>query len=268
MFAKYGRFSATLDEEAFKAELQALTHTDFNAFFADYVDGTQLFPMEWAFQDDDADGLSNALEIGWNTHPRRADTDGDGYTDAREVAAGSDPLDPLSIPHNLYLPGLLVNASLPGLPIAIDGSGADWQGYAPVATDVSGDSVGGPHTDVKAVYLEWCPNYLYLMFEVYDPPLVAPATLELNLELVSGSAVCRLHTNIQSARSFFGWMDTDGDGEQENYPVPGALVGWGDVFELRLPLRSLGQPESVRFTFANLWCDVDGTWTGADIIQP
>jgi len=268
MFQKYGQYRGTCDEPCIQSEVEDLTGLNFTQFFTNYVYGRTALPMQWAFEDDDGDELSNALEIAWDTHPRRADTDGDGYTDAREVAAGSNPLDPLSIPHTLYLPALLVNASPPGLPISIDGAGADWQNYPPVASDASGDSVGGAHTDVKALHLEWCSSYLYLMFEVYDPPLVAPATLELNLELVDGSVVRRLGSNIQSAGGFFGWMDTDGDGELEPYPVRGALMAWGDVFELRLPLRALGQPQSVRFAGANLWCDVNGAWTGVDMIHP
>ena len=49
--------------------------------------------------DDDNDGLSDLDEVTLiGTDPYLADTDGDTYSDAVEVAAGSDPLDPGSIP--------------------------------------------------------------------------------------------------------------------------------------------------------------------------
>ncbi|HEY6228752.1 MAG TPA: hypothetical protein VI282_16655, partial [Verrucomicrobiae bacterium] len=54
-----------------------------------------------ADQDDpdmDNDGLSNEVEIALGTDPRKFDTDGDGWPDGLEVEAGSNPLDPLSIP--------------------------------------------------------------------------------------------------------------------------------------------------------------------------
>jgi len=49
--------------------------------------------------DDDNDGLSDANETSvYGTDPLLFDTDGDTYGDGDEVAAGSDPLNPLSLP--------------------------------------------------------------------------------------------------------------------------------------------------------------------------
>lgn len=48
--------------------------------------------------DEDGDGLTNADEATRGTNPYIADTDGDTYADGTEVAAGSDPLNPQSIP--------------------------------------------------------------------------------------------------------------------------------------------------------------------------
>jgi len=42
----------------------------------------------------DNDGLSNELEDLHGTDPRKADTDGDGYTDAQEIKNGYDPAAP------------------------------------------------------------------------------------------------------------------------------------------------------------------------------
>ena len=94
-----------------RAELEALTGTDFTQFFDDYVYGTTPLPMDWAFKDDDGDGLSNAMEIAWDTHPENEDTDGDGVSDGLEVLFGSDPTDPASAPDvwSIYLPIVLRN---------------------------------------------------------------------------------------------------------------------------------------------------------------
>jgi predicted metalloprotease with PDZ domain len=90
--------------DCLQEELELLTGTDFGEFFNDYVYGVAPLPMEWASEDDDLDGLSNALEIGWDTDFQDDDTDGDGYGDGVEVKNLSDPLDRASIPRLIYLP--------------------------------------------------------------------------------------------------------------------------------------------------------------------
>jgi hypothetical protein len=48
--------------------------------------------------DPDGDGLTNAQELALGTNPIVADTDGDGFSDGAEAAAGTDPLNPASKP--------------------------------------------------------------------------------------------------------------------------------------------------------------------------
>jgi YD repeat-containing protein len=48
--------------------------------------------------DPDGDGLTNAQEIALGTDPLNPDTDGDGYSDGLEVLFGTNPLDPNSFP--------------------------------------------------------------------------------------------------------------------------------------------------------------------------
>jgi len=56
--------------------------------------------------DDDNDGLDDTVETGTTgTDPFIADTDDDGFDDGTEVSAGSDPLDPASMPAT-PVPGL------------------------------------------------------------------------------------------------------------------------------------------------------------------
>ena len=56
--------------------------------------------------DTDGDGLSDGKEVLiHHTDPLKVDTDGDGWSDYDEVLAGSDPLDEMSKPNTLTLPG-------------------------------------------------------------------------------------------------------------------------------------------------------------------
>jgi pimeloyl-ACP methyl ester carboxylesterase len=172
-------------------------------------------------------------------------------------------------PNQTYLPIVARGYAAPALPIEIDGESGDWQPYTPIASDPQGDTTGGSHTDLKAVFAETGPSYAYLMVESYDPPLLSEATIELNMDLVdSEGETWMLHTNINSNGSFFGWVDTDGDGEWEEYPITGELLAWGNVMELRIPLQQLGNPTQMNVTLVNFWCEVEGEWTWVDMIIP
>jgi hypothetical protein len=66
--------------------------------------------------DDDGDGLTNAQELAIGTDPFNPDTDGDGFPDGVEVEVGSNPLDPRS-------PGLLVVAAPPAVTVVLPATG-------------------------------------------------------------------------------------------------------------------------------------------------
>ncbi len=67
-------------------------------------------------KDPDGDGLTNAQEIALGTNPFQADTDGDGFNDGIEAAAGSNPLDPRSTPlHSVYAEVSIFNNTDPSV---------------------------------------------------------------------------------------------------------------------------------------------------------
>lgn len=81
-FQKYWATGYQINTEDFKNELELLTGSDFTQFFNSYVYGTEIYPIDWAFQDNDYDGLTNEVEIYLNTNPDISDTDFDGSIDS------------------------------------------------------------------------------------------------------------------------------------------------------------------------------------------
>lgn len=99
-------------------------------------------------EDADGDGLTNAQEIALGTNPHALDTDGDGFSDGDEVAFGSAPTNPASRPVDPYqsvgeVVGLLwssLNVALPATPFPLPGEVASTpfsarNDAAPVVTD-------------------------------------------------------------------------------------------------------------------------------------
>lgn len=104
--------------ETVRAELGILTGTDWIQFFDDYVYGTVALPMEWAFGDDDGDGLSNANEIGWDKNPLKKDShgsvtagdlDGNGRSDLAGATFSGQVYYSLDLSNWSYLAGSMLN---------------------------------------------------------------------------------------------------------------------------------------------------------------
>ena len=64
-------------------------------------------------EDPDQDALSNLREIANGTDPLKIDSDGDGWSDEAEVSAGSNPLNPLSVPKFMHFAVPTVVLTLP-----------------------------------------------------------------------------------------------------------------------------------------------------------
>jgi YD repeat-containing protein len=94
--------------------------TDTQVFVEDEDPGTTTDPLDSDSDDDElTDGEEdingNGLREATETDPNDEDTDDDTYSDGEEVAAGSDPLDPESIPGAVSVPAV----SGVGLPVAV-----------------------------------------------------------------------------------------------------------------------------------------------------
>lgn len=172
-------------------------------------------------------------------------------------------------PSKLYLPMVAHRFPTTQLPIVIDGDGEEWQAYSPLATDAQGDTTGGPGTDVKSVYSQEDEVHVYIMVDIYDPPMRSDGTIELNMDIIGQNGKSWwLHTNIGANGSFSAWTDLDENGDLEEYPIEGEVVAWDNVMEIKIPLSQLDSPQQTVVTFVNFWTHVDGEWQWVDILTP
>ncbi len=79
------------------------------------LDWNEVFT--WLTEPDDADTDGDGLIDGdetsrYSTNPILTDTDGDGYSDGEEVSSGTNPLDPASNPHTLFITNVGAAASV------------------------------------------------------------------------------------------------------------------------------------------------------------
>ena len=186
-------------EEDILNGLNYVTGLDFSDFFQKYIDGTDELPLQNEFSDNDNDTLCNGLEADIGTDPNNPDTDDDGLSDGEEVLTyGTDPLnadtdgdgildgediypldrdnDGLTDSKEAELGTNLDNSDTDGdgltdgeeLGIFIDGQLWDWVSRIPVVADPQGDcETTLPGYDIKALYVAFDSDYVYLMLELY-----------------------------------------------------------------------------------------------------
>jgi Bacterial TSP3 repeat len=154
---------------------ETVLHT--NAISAIHSSFLPAFELRWKSlagiepedPDQDGDGIPTADELFITfTDPRLADTDGDGFSDAAEVANHTDPLNPDSnsdgIPDGVDLTGYslsdtnlvfrLINGIEPGVDLVLDSDGDGWADWLEVRF---GTETNNP---------SWSPQYSDALFSV------------------------------------------------------------------------------------------------------
>jgi len=104
LYENCGNHVQSCNEEYIRYALNLLTGSDFTSFFNAHIYGVTTLNMDWAFEDGDQDGLQSAIEVLLDIDFNSPDTDGDGADDGIEVMVGTDPINPLSYPREVYLP--------------------------------------------------------------------------------------------------------------------------------------------------------------------
>ncbi|HAB17796.1 MAG TPA: hypothetical protein DCE44_15250, partial [Verrucomicrobiales bacterium] len=95
-------------------------------------------------EDPDGDALDNAHEFAAGTNPLVADTDHDGWTDEAEVTAGSDPLNPRSLPPRFLVARPVLDVAFPSISAGPGTDGLSGQYFAkpPVVVAVPASANG------------------------------------------------------------------------------------------------------------------------------
>ncbi|MCG2776340.1 MAG: endo-1,4-beta-xylanase [Desulfobacterales bacterium] len=140
---------------------------------------------------------------------------------------------------------------LDAITIKIDGNPGDWKSIQPIATAPPGGvQVDAPGIDLKALYGMRDDEYLYLMVEVYDPPItLQPGGIiggvsfpQFLFDLETGQG--RRH-HLRTYLPYTGQMDI------YNLTGPAQIlatlytIAYGKVLELRVPLALLDNPSRV-----------------------
>lgn len=92
--------------------------------------------------------------------------------------------------------GLVFDYLIPPKTITVDGDPSDWSGIEPIITDSQGDGLGGPGTDIKAVYLAKDDDFLYWRIDTQN------GTFSFNPDTFIGPGIVfyDLHKLLQNGR--------------------------------------------------------------------
>jgi hypothetical protein len=145
----------------------------------------------------------------------------------------------------------IVKLILDTVTIRIDGNPDDWSGIQPIATLPSGGvAVNAPGIDLKALYGMRDDQFLYLMVEVYDPPItLQPGGIDSGgISYPRFVFYLNADTEEQYALGMYlpytGQLDVT---SRSSGKIHATLysVAYGNVLELRVPLALLDNPSRV-----------------------
>lgn len=142
--------------------------------------------------------------------------------------------------------------------IVIDGNPADWSGIKPIMSDPEGDGANVWGSDLKALYAYKDSSFLYLMLEVYNNPDGTRERVQYIFEISNTVDSPFLKWDYQPGGDAQGgtwlWDLTEYD-TRVNYknpnpygltmPIPGAEAMGRAVFEMKVPLFLIGNPENM-----------------------
>jgi hypothetical protein len=134
--------------------------------------------------------------------------------------------------------------------ITLDGDPDDWQGIPPIATAPPGGVlVDAPGVNLKALYGMTDDEYLYLMVEVYDPPIsLQPGGIISGISYPLFSFDFKTDTNEQygvgTYLPYTGQMDVGYSSSGEIFATLYTLA-YGEVLEFKVPLALLNNPSRI-----------------------
>jgi GH35 family endo-1,4-beta-xylanase len=156
----------------------------------------------------------------------------------------------------------LIDQVLEVVAIRIDGNPIDWQGIKPVLNlPEGGVQVDAPGIDLKALYAMRDDDYLYLLLEVYDPPIIPQSG-----EDSAGSRFPSFGFDLYNAdwdKYPFGVSVTYRGQIVLYHADPFYFIGlyytveYDNVLELKIPLALIDNPSRL-FVWGFVWALEDG----------
>jgi hypothetical protein len=146
----------------------------------------------------------------------------------------------------------LINLVLDATAITIDGSPDDWQGIAPILTTPSGGgTVNAAGIDLKVLYGIQDDQFLYLLVEVYDPPIVLqPGAVDgsfwypqflFNLTNSTG-----VEYHLRTYLPYHGQINVYRLTDPVHFIGTYYSIAYDQALELKLPLSLIGYPRALQ----------------------
>ena len=142
--------------------------------------------------------------------------------------------------------------------ITVDGYGSDWSEATPAITDPAEDGLCNAFSDINEVYTTVDEDSAYIMISTHGKPINEHATKEIKIQFSLGDTNSEddqlevLMINVEDGE-IHAWRVDQLTQKLERLDLYDFDLAQGDVLELRFALSEIGNYETFKIPFVNMW---------------